>query len=765
MIARRLILAVLFLGLAAAAGVLSLNPAASTVDVTAETDIVEFETFSFVRNQPSFVQLGSASVCILKDDGKSEAGAGDCKGQLQPAFENQFSGKVELRDSVKVVLRRLRLGELDLSLTSNADEGSIVFHPLTGADISTRFATIKLTKSFFEAGNIFSAAAAARKLVIGSDGRTFGNHRGLFLLNGLAFPLSKTVFGNDVVRGTPIPLSAGSTINFESGADATEFATLFVRAEPTSAIRVGTHFPNREAIVRSFAGSGIPISVSWLERLKSDPILIVLLSLIGLLISIPDWLEKLDKVRSLVSGKHKRGRKRTNAVLLFIFPAVLTFLSPTTSHSQSVFVRGLFDGQGYLFRSEGHCYVVTALHVVQTPDGQSTSSNLHIEFGNVQYDAPVNPPSTLPPNWIKQWRYPPLDIALVEVPQDSLCTQIPRQRLNEMPPQDQLIFARGTGAIEYIPIEITNSNGRRILVKEARCILNQGRSGSLAISKGGKILGFLVSTDNCSGMVTPVEAINSAFRAQARVGLPVHARADELVESAFQADERSFFVLLNIIDDPNTVDGSGQLPLSAVATAKEPSSLVANQANCISRMNSRLRIAGEILRRGGRIDGKGGESFTPLISAVWDEDSQCSNASMIEFLLKNGASANQIYRNENIFRTVLHYAVAHGSVESLTLLLQYGADANVRDSDGNTPIMKLIASDPTGLGAGIDSSCSNSDNNFVKKFKVLAPRSDLNLQTPESRLTTKQALQRTTSAATSPGQQRCFQRMLQAIGG
>ena len=459
-------------------------------------------------------------------------------------------------------------------------------------------------------------------------------------------------------------------------------------------------------------------------------------------------------------------RLRGEALTGTKFYCVMNFCA-TTVLRQPIFVRGLFDGQGYLFNSDGRCYVITALHVLETPNSQSVSPTIHLEFGNVQYDGPVNPPSNLPSNWIKPWRYPSLDVALVEVGGDfsnSLCARIPRRRLNDAPAQDQLIFARSTGAIEYVPIEVTDSNSSKILIKDFWTLSPAaGRSGSLAISHGTTILGFLESTsDSCSGQVTPIDTINEAFRSQARVHLPMHSRLAELVEAAFQA-EQTFVALLNVIDDPNTVDGSGESPLGAVASSREPRSFVRDQTNCISRMNSRLRIAGQILKRGGRVDGEGGNSWTPLIVSVWDGESFCTNGSMIEFLLSNNAAANQIYKSESSFKTVLHYAVEQGSVDAVRILLKYHANANVRDRWGNTPIMELILNDPT--GPGVSSGCDDSDNVPVKKFKLLAKQSDLSLQMQDQEFgsTPRQALQRRASRGGTPGMQRCFQRMLDAI--
>ncbi|EJZ17858.1 ankyrin repeat domain-containing protein (plasmid) [Rhizobium sp. Pop5] len=768
MIFRRVAFLLFLVALSAALGLFSLSPAASTVDVNAQTDIVDFQTSATLLNQPNVLALDSALVCIEgsspPDNLTRGAKSGGCLGQLEPSFEGSFSGVAELSGSVRIVMRRVRQTELEISLIGTPNLKSIVLRSSEGKSIAVDHAVIVLTKSYFDTGNIFSFATTASRLMIGGDGRTFGSHRGLFLLGGIATPLSNTIFGAHVVRGSPVPLSAGDMINWM---DTKGYASVFARAGSDGAIEVSAHFPTKETVVRSFAGTGIPLSVSWLDRVKTDPVLLLLLALLGFAMSVPDWMGRISKLVKYMSSR--KGQRRSNLRYLCFFASILAvfvLFFPALSHSQSVYVKGLDDGQGYIFNSNGRCYVITALHVVESKDHQRISATIRIEFGETKIDAPVNPPSNLPPQWIKPWRYQDIDIALVDIGDEtsSPCKIVSPRILNDIPKEDELIFARESGAYDYIPVKVTDSNNARLVIRDfGKCLFKQGRSGSLVVLQGSKILGFLTDTSDCTGLVVPIDAINDALQTQARIQMPIHSRSDELVRAAYLADESQFIRLLDTIGDPNTIDGSGHSPLLAVAAANEPGSFVANKPNCISRTNSRVRIADEILKRGGRVDGSGGNSWTPLINAVWDEDSHCGNRAMIEFLLRNNANPNQIYRDGDRFHTVLHSAVEEGSVDAVRLLLAFGADSNVADNWGKTPIMAIITNDPTWPSSA--GSCDTGENIPVQKFKLLVASSNLDLPLPDREYgpTARKALQTRASTGGTPGIQRCFQQMLSTV--
>jgi ankyrin repeat protein len=91
-----------------------------------------------------------------------------------------------------------------------------------------------------------------------------------------------------------------------------------------------------------------------------------------------------------------------------------------------------------------------------------------------------------------------------------------------------------------------------------------------------------------------------------------------------------------------------------------------------------------LLDAGAKIDAvsKDGNNWTPLGDAIWE-----NNAAAVEILLKHGANPN--VRNSNGF-TPLHWAAWRQADRRIfELLLAYKADPNVRSNNGKTPLAEL----------------------------------------------------------------------------
>jgi hypothetical protein len=204
-------------------------------------------------------------------------------------------------------------------------------------------------------------------------------------------------------------------------------------------------------------------------------------------------------------------------------------------------------------------------------------------------------------------------------------------------------------------------------------------------------------------------------------------------------------------------------------------------------MEARIRIAEVLFKDGARADGLGGTSWTPLMNAVSDEP-RCGNEKMLELLLKHGASVNHIYvsrYSDSGYRMTPLWAAVEaffqtgdGWIPGVEVLLQHGADANFR-IDGVTPLMALALDlDPDWVGQGGDFSCWDSDNDRVKLFRLLAPKSDLSLTVASTSysefngMTVAQTLKKRLDGGCKyaecvgkgqAGRERCLERMLGSI--
>jgi hypothetical protein len=768
MIVRRLALLTLMLGLLMYLGLIAMNPAASTLDVGARTDIVEFDTLTLPRAEPTVFAATNALICGGFNPTIEADASKPCTVFQRPAIKDRFSGSVELQGSIRVQLRRLRDKELEIAVIRNED-GTITLQPAqnmaAGDDV-----VIVLNKASFEESDTFSLVTRASTVVIGEDGRTFGRRRGLFLVGGTATPLATALFSDDVIRGSTVPLSAGDIVSFNGGGTAGQYASLFVRAEPGGPLHVGARFPMRETKVSSFAGAGVPISISWWERLKADPVLLALSAMVGMLLAIPDWKKK---IRTALDSLWKRKPKKRSLRLVFLAVAALQFGGSLAASAQPVFVEALSEeGQGFVFRSEGRCFAITALHVVESAG--KTAPELKLQSGNLTQTARIGPDPRLPPHWSKQWRYPELDIAVIDIGDTALCRAVSGQA-RRAPDQDQLVVAGRAGAVEYIPARIAGEKNDKILVFDptaqggTNCPFFRGRSGSLVMSRNGKLLGLITRTDSCAGLATPIDRINSVLGDAAGIRLPQHARSTEFVQAAGRADEKSFVELLNIVRDPNSVDGSGVPALAAVASPRDPdpSGRLSDEEErrvCRSLINSRLRIARQLLQGGARVDGNGGDSWTPLMNAV-SRSNRCGNSDMIELLLQSKATPNHIYKSQSTVSTPLMVAVERGTPEGVKLLLNYGADPEFKDKNGNTLIMNVAVGAPEDENR---SACALRENDVVRKFKLLVAKgADLTKRIAHDveyqGRTLAEVLRRRSSSGTTPGGQECFRMMLDAL--
>jgi ankyrin repeat protein len=164
--------------------------------------------------------------------------------------------------------------------------------------------------------------------------------------------------------------------------------------------------------------------------------------------------------------------------------------------------------------------------------------------------------------------------------------------------------------------------------------------------------------------------------------------------AVLRSHDEAVEAIINAGPDMNAVNGDGETPLSlatAYGTLKSLGLLLSNKADVRIRDkegNSLLHIAAlhgniekvqEILKYDPDINTKNGAGDSPLFTAV----KRYENEPVIACLIDSGAHIAVV---DSTGKGVLH--VANNS--NIKFLVQKGADVNLQDRDGNTPLHKVF---------------------------------------------------------------------------
>jgi len=129
-------------------------------------------------------------------------------------------------------------------------------------------------------------------------------------------------------------------------------------------------------------------------------------------------------------------------------------------------------------------------------------------------------------------------------------------------------------------------------------------------------------------------------------------RNDELVEAALSGQLSKVIELIEGGADPNSVDAHGMGPL----------------------LNFHPEVTRYLLQHGARPDQQRNENITPVLAGV------SSNCECMRLMLEAGARVNIASQHNG--ETALHFAASLKEAAGVALLLQYGADPNMRTRPG-----------------------------------------------------------------------------------
>jgi hypothetical protein len=427
---------------------------------------------------------------------------------------------------------------------------------------------------------------------------------------------------------------------------------------------------------------------------------------------------------------------------LFALVGLALALGTGAAHAEQMFVTGAENGQGYVFGDHSYCFVVTAAHVLD----RSLAGQVRLTVkGDDKSFAQASLSTGIPGN-IGVWTSAD-DVAVLrlDAPGQSWnpCDGTGSGSGNELALPDAagaiILAVDETGTIQFVPTVVAGSVDGLLLVggkpKDGQtCALRKGLSGGLVLDETKKILGVLTTiiSQQCTAKVVPIEAIN-AFFADASFQLPLHPLSQQLTEAIQANDFTKYQRLIQAVGDPNSVDFSQYSPIGVTLndvgapslgfSDDTPAQKQANEQACDLWVEVRLQIASDLVKRGADVNFGGPSGWTPLMGAAFGP-SECVGTRFADFLIANKADLNRRVRAS---ATALSMTVGSSyNIPVLRKLLEAGADADLRDEFGLTPIMSMVY-----WGLNDVSDCEdNYESQWTVAFKLLQAYSDMSLTMP-----------------------------------
>ncbi|QPB24404.1 hypothetical protein [Rhizobium sp. 007] len=263
-------------------------PSFATIDVSAQTEVLQFDTAPGAVLDESGFGVENARLCSFAT---TNTQTGSCP-DGGTAIADAFTGRVTLAGRFRVAVRRTK--QLIELVAQPLDNDAKVL--VNGTPMASGVFAVLTPSDAFPKPIAFGMLASAISI-----GRTGYNQPvpAWLLIEGKIRTIANSSLGGGVIFGPSLELGLGDrlTLTGERGAK----GSIFVRVEGNGPIDIAARYPTTGVIIERYGDTkGVPLEFSWWERIKADPILIGIWAFIGFWIAL---LGMVQKVREAAIGK------------------------------------------------------------------------------------------------------------------------------------------------------------------------------------------------------------------------------------------------------------------------------------------------------------------------------------------------------------------------------------------------------------------------------------------------------------------------------
>jgi hypothetical protein len=275
-------------GLISAALILFSNwlvPSFATIDIAAHTGVVNFETSSGAILNETQIGVTDAVICNIAG-GAVASGAQDlCALTGRTLAEQTYSGPLLLHGRVRVRLEQTAVG-LELTAIPADSEASVNI-----GDVRTERGIVVVQRKATPERALVSFGALVNSVTIGQIGIK-QNRPAALLESGTLRALATANVDDSVVGGPSLPLGLGDVVKLGLTDGR---GTLYAQSDGSGAINISARYPAAAVTLQRFGGQGVPLSFSWWERIKQEPLLVAIWGFVGFWFLIFDMAQKVQK--------------------------------------------------------------------------------------------------------------------------------------------------------------------------------------------------------------------------------------------------------------------------------------------------------------------------------------------------------------------------------------------------------------------------------------------------------------------------------------